>query len=1490
MSYRLLIAFLSLVWLVNCGGDEAAQPVSDFGVDIGSRDSDADGIADNVDNCPNVPNPDQADLDEDGVGDDCDPDDDGDGVADEADACPRLADPERGDHDQDGLGDACDDDDDGDGVSDDVDLCPFDPTDDGQDQDGDGLGDPCDFDIDGDEVLNDDDNCPFIENTAQEDNDGDGLGDGCDDDTDGDTIGDTDDNCRLVQNAEQDDLDLDGVGDACDDEQDGDGLLDSQDNCPRILNPDQADSDLDGIGDECDICPNDAENDVDLDTVCGDLDNCPTVENLEQTDDDADGIGTACDVCPLDPLNDDDTDGICGSVDNCIDAENREQIDADRDGIGDACDACPDDGDNDRDQDGVCGDVDICPLAADPDQLDQDGDGLGDACDLCPSDELNDGDADSVCGDRDNCPEITNPLQADLDGDGVGDACDECVAAGPTDPDGDAICGINDNCPTVANEAQIDRDDDGLGDLCDACGLDPNNDIDQDGICGDVDTCPEVYDPTQPNDDGDGFGNACDPDSDNDGIDDLADNCPLAVNPGQENTFGDARGDVCEDLYFYDDFENGLDQWTIHSGGWTTSVEAAVDGEFGLVDQVGLSNTRTTYRIETPTLDLTNAYQPRVWFQARFDLVRDYFTVDIVSNGSRIQTINLVGTGNLGREFRTYQVDLTDYAGRDDISIELRFGNRNSAGLGVWIDNFKVDERPMRPSHVLPFSDSFNDLSRWNQLGNVWQLGRTAWDGATAAEHSAFEASRKGVGILELAQGLDLRGSQRPVLSFWMKHGAFSAQNRLSVHLLPSDPDREIVQVIPVESGNNGYFEKFSVELTSLIGDPDVRLQFRYSHMANNAPNVILDDVEIVDVRRVESRTLPFDAWVPDAALAAETGGWGVVEEPIGQPSLRSSAMGQVLNSRVRLRLGDFDFSDLEQPVFSVWVRYAIRADRQRFVIRAKTADEDIEIPIIDPVGRDLRNGQFERIDIPMGVLAGLPSVEMFLEVTTTDDAYFGVDISRILIGERETTDSILAPVFWDFDTDAPSLQKIAGRWTLAENVGRNVGTALRLVSRLGLRGIASTDTVRLLPPIDLRPLDRPEVSFWVKHFNVPQEHVFKVHVRTVERGSWTHVISRSEGETHIRSDGYQRYVVPLDAVAGAASATIEFTATTWSNLPLDVGVDDIRVESRGSVPLAELIVDANDSYTVYLNGDEVGVGREWLAGERHYLRLQPGANVLAFEVDGTGVGPALTAGLKFGSLLVRTGASGWKSSTIQIDGSIEEGWMNLAFDSVPWANVPTDGPLPSEIGGGYLGFDVEMGARFVSNPDGGTRQYFRRVFTLDDEDQDEVPDAVDLCPLDPTGAERDSNGNGLGDSCDFCPNCPNLAYGKAVTVSGNPSEAALVNDGQVTFGSWQSNANTGWARVDLGARYSVCSARWYNSNRGVLNKGVRVWRMTVTDEEAEEVEVGSGDEGAGPANGLPHLVDFGLCQPARYVTFYIDQSQGDRATLAELQVYGEPL
>src|SRR5262245_10961368 len=144
--------------------DSDADSKADFDPNIlftsgGSPDFDRDTIPNATDNCPVIPNLDQADADMNGVGD----------------ACQTLSggftvDP------------------DGDGVP------TFDPA-----KTGPGIPDPVGAALD---------NCPVIFNPGQEDNNLDHVGNAC-------IIAAALDNCTYASNATQDDANGDGVGDLC---------------------------------------------------------------------------------------------------------------------------------------------------------------------------------------------------------------------------------------------------------------------------------------------------------------------------------------------------------------------------------------------------------------------------------------------------------------------------------------------------------------------------------------------------------------------------------------------------------------------------------------------------------------------------------------------------------------------------------------------------------------------------------------------------------------------------------------------------------------------------------------------------------------------------------------------------------------------------------------------------------------------------------------------------------------------------------------------------------------------------------------------------------------------------------------------------------------------------------------------------------------------------------------------------------------------------
>ncbi|HET7418458.1 MAG TPA: Ig-like domain-containing protein [Solirubrobacterales bacterium] len=73
-----------------------------------TSDYDGDGAVDDVDNCPNLANGAQTDVNEDGIGDSCVmPDLDGDEVQDSSDNCAETPNSDQADADGDGVGDAC---------------------------------------------------------------------------------------------------------------------------------------------------------------------------------------------------------------------------------------------------------------------------------------------------------------------------------------------------------------------------------------------------------------------------------------------------------------------------------------------------------------------------------------------------------------------------------------------------------------------------------------------------------------------------------------------------------------------------------------------------------------------------------------------------------------------------------------------------------------------------------------------------------------------------------------------------------------------------------------------------------------------------------------------------------------------------------------------------------------------------------------------------------------------------------------------------------------------------------------------------------------------------------------------------------------------------------------------------------------------------------------------------------------------------------------
>ena len=440
-------------------------------------------------------------------------DEDGDGVGDEVDNCPFIANPSQANFDNDSLGDVCDSDDDNDLIPDNQDQCMKGQLDWSStmlnDHDGDGCLDSSeDMDDDNDAVVDASDLCSTGDldwtSTAMTDYDSDGCQDSMEDvDDDNDRICDANelsnswacspssastDLCPQSTlgffSNNQNDVDADGCEDATEDsDDDNDGFTDDVDSCPLNAGTSSlgsvlgcSDFDADGYADLIDVFPTEATQWLDVDgDGYGDNsegfqgDGCIEVTG-ESTED---FFG-----CP-----DADADGW-SDINDAFPVESSQHADVDGDGYGDnsngfQADACPDVagvstedrfGCLDTDSDGWS-DLNDAFVDDSTQYSDQDGDGFGDNADGTTPDNC-----PGIYGlsteNRFGCP--------DADGDGWEDREDayanDVRLWSDTDGDGYADQGgtnMSDDCPEVYGTSVqdflgcLDTDGDGWSDQSD---------------------------------------------------------------------------------------------------------------------------------------------------------------------------------------------------------------------------------------------------------------------------------------------------------------------------------------------------------------------------------------------------------------------------------------------------------------------------------------------------------------------------------------------------------------------------------------------------------------------------------------------------------------------------------------------------------------------------------------------------------------------------------------------------------------------------------------------------------------------------------------------------------------------------------------------------------------------------------------------------------------------------------------------------------------
>nr|WP_290856299.1 thrombospondin type 3 repeat-containing protein [Flaviramulus sp.] len=543
-------------------------------------DTDGDGINDDVDNCPDTANADQADNDGDGLGDICDDDDDNDGILDVDDNCPLFA------------GEVTP------GVTEDITII----------RDGDivsfNISTPPTgtapftyyFDLNGaflGQLIIGNNNTP-IQNTTEVT----GV-----DPADSSTWPQADPNYisfffNPTAHTFYDVFVIDANGcqsvtqkvrlNIIPGDSDGDGVLDSDDNCPDIANADQADNDGDGLGDVCD-------DDIDGDGTPNEDDTCPyTIEETPAQVLNFDGIDDYVDMGNISEAN-------FGTNDFTIEAYVKTSYGAGQD--------FPSALISKR---SVCNCSNFWNVRLNPSGtyfFESSEAGCGNYAAITSNGTINDGNWHHIAvaregnkitlyidGVADNFAFLAHTNLSNSDGVQLGrDACSDqpfgTYFAGDLDevriwnyartdneiasnfensldvncPSNDLIAHYNfnqgiDGCnnlnETILNDSANSNNGNLIGfalsgDMSNwiSSDLDLNEgpfDRDLDGINDCDDNCQDTANADQADNDVDGLGDICDDDDDNDGILDINDNCNVIANPNQLDSDGDGKGDVCD--------------------------------------------------------------------------------------------------------------------------------------------------------------------------------------------------------------------------------------------------------------------------------------------------------------------------------------------------------------------------------------------------------------------------------------------------------------------------------------------------------------------------------------------------------------------------------------------------------------------------------------------------------------------------------------------------------------------------------------------------------------------------------------------------------------------------------------------------------------------------------------------------------------------------------------------------------------------------------
>jgi len=383
-------------------------------------------------------------------------------------------------------------------------------------------------------------------------------------------------------------------------------------------------------------------------------------------------------------------------------------------------------------------------------------------------------------------------------------------------------------------------------------------------------------------------------------------------------------------VYFSDDFESGLAEWTVSGQDWDTTSASYSSSNHSVTDSpIGNYASNTDVRITMQnTLDLTSSTNPVLTFWQMFYTQGSYdFCIVEISDDSGFNWVELTRYTGGNRTWSHIQLDLSDHRAS---SVLIRFkltSNSSTQTDGWYLDDVEIKELDSELT-PFPFSDNFeNGIDNWISSDLDWDTTSVRFSSSNYAitDSPLGNYSNYSNTHLVLEHPIDLSGTTQPVLAFWQN---FYTQGSYDFCIVDISDDGGFNWVeLTRYSGGNRTWSHIQLDLSE-HKTSSVLIRFRLR--ANSSTAVegwYLDDVEI---KELDSELTPFpfsdnfengiDNWI------SSDQDWDTTSTTYvsNNTSITDSPLGNYPNySNTHLVLvHPIDLLNTTQPVITFWQRY----------------------------------------------------------------------------------------------------------------------------------------------------------------------------------------------------------------------------------------------------------------------------------------------------------------------------------------------------------------------------------------------------------------------------------------------------------------------------------------------------------------------------------------------------------------------------------------